>query len=1144
METQKRKNPWLGLQSYREGEVLYGRDDDIRNLTQCVVNDVDTLLYGKSGIGKSSILNAGILPAARRHGYLPIVVRLSHKEPQSYLSQIRMSIGEERLHEVIACKDVERESLYEFFHRHTFHDGSGERIKLLIIFDQFEEIFTLQDEPSRRKRFFRELADLLNDIVPTYLQTEVVEPATGSNEMQLVDTNSMDDLFSSFDFSGSHDIPEYVEDNDIHFVFTIREDFLSEFEYHTAAIPSLKQNRYNLRPINEEQAAQIIMRPIPGLISKSVAKLILEKVTGHTDFELDGVPELEVDSAVLSLYLNRLYDANPSDVITSDLVEQKGGEIISDFYSDAIADLPDETVEYLEDKLLNGQGRRDSVTVFDAEHSGCMPAQVIRELCDNKKILRQFNYGGDLRIELIHDILCPVVKAHRDRREQLRQQEEEHRRQEEEKERMEAERRELIMQQQRERRRFRRILLWTAAAVVVGLAAFLFNAYWNQWEYSEYYASFTRQNGWPVGVGPQLDEQARGQRTVFYRLVRNGRSSKRPFSIVEVCSSTDVVQPNFRSPLVGNMEGGDIKAGEFAALNMKVRSIRFFAENDASDAAVSRELYYDSSDQLLYAVNYYHSVEQSALVQESGDNTFIWAVYVDRNGLPLRVRDNGADRMKVFLSSSDNPALNRLEAKYMFYDEHGSPQYNDIGCYGFRIAYNADRTLDSIFHLDPFSMESMVEVRAYKDNDLTCTYYSLSGSKRMTAHQQLGHARRVETFDSHGNVIRRSFYGIDGKPVQGSAPYASEQYHYDAMNRLDSTDCFNASGQRCAYISYRYNGAENTFSEMRSYTIQDKDVSLAYARVRRTVGLRTDNIDDDRRNGTYRHEIIERDTVHHTIVYSYFNVEGEPVFDSIQQCSRYTEISTSKGEGTVRVKRYYDTDGTLYRNPLDPRVPAIDSAYYDSEGLRRSQVNFDADGKVITSMGYDYKDGVEITRYVLSLDGKTPIRCPQWETDGLCYYRLNNVKNAQTDFNLAYIQAVSEYEGCPSYAYFPGQTDTLHYDFNPVQTLMGENWMLRIQTSVHIPPVDANEYTVQYLHITSLDGFAYQAGLRDGDLVVEQQKTANEQFLTVIRYDRIRHSWQRLQPVRLPLTDAEMEIYPVVYTEQEYSQYLIGKETL
>lgn len=144
MEEYIRKNPWLGLESYKEGEVLYGRDDDIRDLSQSVLNDSDTLLYGKSGIGKSSILNAGIIPAARRYGFLPVLIRLSHKGTQTYLCQIKDAIanaifpipmdesGNQRLFtneehrksgkelgnfitEVVECKDNEKETLYEYF---------------------------------------------------------------------------------------------------------------------------------------------------------------------------------------------------------------------------------------------------------------------------------------------------------------------------------------------------------------------------------------------------------------------------------------------------------------------------------------------------------------------------------------------------------------------------------------------------------------------------------------------------------------------------------------------------------------------------------------------------------------------------------------------------------------------------------------------------------------------------------------------------------------------------------------------------------------------------------------------------------------------------------------------------------------------
>ena len=233
MEEMKMSNPWLGLESYKEGEVLYGRDEDIRDLSQSVLNDTDTLLYGKSGIGKSSILNAGIIPAARRYGYLPVLVRLSHKEKQSYLHQIKDAINNEMVStlEVVKCKDAEKESLYEYFHRQTFHNAEGERIKLLIIFDQFEEIFTLQEEESKKKRFFAELADFLNDVMPAELQHGATAATEPQKKMTVIGAGNFGNLFNDLKLGADNGLPEYVTDNEIHLVFTIREDFLSEFEY-------------------------------------------------------------------------------------------------------------------------------------------------------------------------------------------------------------------------------------------------------------------------------------------------------------------------------------------------------------------------------------------------------------------------------------------------------------------------------------------------------------------------------------------------------------------------------------------------------------------------------------------------------------------------------------------------------------------------------------------------------------------------------------------------------------------------------------------------------------------------------------------------------------------------------------------------
>jgi hypothetical protein len=314
-------------------------------------------------------------------------------------------------------------------------------------------------------------------------------------------------------------------------------------------------------------------------------------------------------------------------------------------------------------------------------------------------------------------------------------------------------------------------------------------------------------------------------------------------------------------------------------------------------------------------------------------------------------------------------------------------------------------------------------------------------------------------------------------------------------------------------------------------------------KIRRTVGEVTDNIDDDRLRDTYRHEhIIKKEDVDE-VEYSYLDRDGQLKLDSVKRCARYVERNQQHGEGTIRVSRYYDVKNQLCRASEELRVVAVDSAYYDKDGLRRSQVSFDADGKVLVSMGYDYKDGVEISRYALSLDGHTPIRCPNWEIDGLCYHRLNNVKNAQTGFNLAYIQAVSEYGSCPSYVYWPMKRDTTYYAFDPVVTAMGEGWLQQERFSVSIPPVPAKAHTVQYVHITDLKGAAYKAGLRDGDLLQEQQSAGSAEWvITVVRYEN--GKWKKPQPFRISKTDAGMEVYPVAYTEEEYAFYNKGRAGL
>lgn len=435
-------NPWKGLNFYQEGEILYGRDDEIQSLALYVINNTQTVLYGKSGIGKSSIINAGVFPIARKEGLFPIPVRLKHDTNTTYTSQIKAAFFESDIgiSKILEPLDESKETIWEFLHRNTFYNKeTNKSVRPLIVFDQFEELFTLQHDEKRKLSFFSELADLLNEITPNYI----------ANSLAVIDSKTTNpksgiDGFS-FDFGVANDFDDdkkkkYVSDSLFNIVFTIREDFLSYLERYTKYIPVMKSNRYALLPINEEQAKDIIMKPVEGLVDIDVAKLIIEKVTGRTDFKLGDVPEIYVDAAVLSLFLSRIYIKKGKEAtITAALVNKSSKDIIQDFYKESVGDLPTGEIERLEDLLLTYDNRRNNVSRNDLIREG-ISDNVITTLVEERKLLRQFSYQDDIRVEFMHDILCSIVNERIEHREQLKKEREAKKKEAEEEARREKER--------------------------------------------------------------------------------------------------------------------------------------------------------------------------------------------------------------------------------------------------------------------------------------------------------------------------------------------------------------------------------------------------------------------------------------------------------------------------------------------------------------------------------------------------------------------------------------------------------------------------------------------------------------------------------------------------------------------------------
>src|SRR3954447_24678338 len=72
------EQPWPGLEAYNEAssQFFYGRKREAIELHRLVRLAPLTTLYGKSGLGKSSLLQAGLFPLLRQEHYLPVYLHI------------------------------------------------------------------------------------------------------------------------------------------------------------------------------------------------------------------------------------------------------------------------------------------------------------------------------------------------------------------------------------------------------------------------------------------------------------------------------------------------------------------------------------------------------------------------------------------------------------------------------------------------------------------------------------------------------------------------------------------------------------------------------------------------------------------------------------------------------------------------------------------------------------------------------------------------------------------------------------------------------------------------------------------------------------------------------------------------------------
>ena len=407
---------YVGPRPFETGEKLYGRDREASELLSLLISERIVLLHSPSGAGKTSVLQALLLPEIRDEGFLvpgsadeyrhgkpkPLVIRVNNPLPPDvpegcnrYALSVMLSLEEHRpradRREPVSLAGMELDD----YLRAAFAvpaDGSSRPPPLLLVFDQFEEVLTLDptDRPAK-EAFFGALGKALRDRTRWAL-------------------------------------------------FASRDDFVAAFEPYRNHIPTSLNVTYRLDFLSELSARDAIIEPAKRAdadFDEPLVKKLLRELRLVRVMQPDGSFEDELGTSVepvqLQVVCRRLWQErkDPNRVTLDDLEAIRGEQgvgvdvVLADYYAATVAEAAlageiDERVvrEWFGRQLIVAGIRRPALK-GDETALGINAKSL--DVLGKAFLIRMEPRGGAFWYELSHDrLIGPVLKNNeRWRREHL-----------------------------------------------------------------------------------------------------------------------------------------------------------------------------------------------------------------------------------------------------------------------------------------------------------------------------------------------------------------------------------------------------------------------------------------------------------------------------------------------------------------------------------------------------------------------------------------------------------------------------------------------------------------------------------------------------------------------------------------------------
>ena len=367
METIRSPFKFLDPYTLKDRKIFFGRSQEIETLYKMAFQTDIMLIYGRSGTGKTSLVQCGLGNRFNESDWFDIFVRKG-KDINASLHQALANVAKTPLKKDVSVVQMVKSVYLDYFR------------PVYLLFDQFEELFIL-----------------------------------GTNEEQDRFIEDIDRLIKA--------------DLNCKIILIMREEYLARLDKFEKKIPSLFSKRYRVEPMTHANVGEVITGSCHEFgIALEEPDIVVSKIIENVKDEQGEIPLAYLQVYLDQLYKVVKRKGAEQVIFTPVLVDEVGGisGVLGTFLNEQEKelqeelkqkdpDLPRKAVRTLLNQFVSVEGTKQPMNLQEIKVAHLSDDQVrfCLQFLENNRILR----SKEENYELAHDTLAKHIAGQRDAKE-------------------------------------------------------------------------------------------------------------------------------------------------------------------------------------------------------------------------------------------------------------------------------------------------------------------------------------------------------------------------------------------------------------------------------------------------------------------------------------------------------------------------------------------------------------------------------------------------------------------------------------------------------------------------------------------------------------------------------------------------------